>query len=361
MSINCHYYNRIYELANKIEKPDSKIEKEVKKLIDNQGKPIESLGKLEDLVVKICSIISSKDPNVKNRANIIMCADNGVVDEKVSSCPKEVTYVVTENFTKGIAAINALSESAKCDLVVVDIGVDYTFDNKDIIDKKIMYGTNNFTKSPAMDKKQVTDAIMVGINLVKDLKDKGYTILSTGEMGIGNTTTSSAILSVLSGTSPSIVTGRGSGLDDSSLAHKIKVIEKGIKINSPDKDDPIDVLRKVGGLDIAGLVGIYLGGAIYKVPIIMDGFISGVAALVSTKINPWVKDYIIPSHCSLEPGMVLLFEQLDFEPMLIMNMRLGEGTGAVLIYNIIDSAFNLYRKMGDFESAHIDKYNKFQF
>lgn len=339
-----------------IEKLNEKFMDEAQLRLDSLTKPIGSLGKLEEVVKRIVGITGEMYPKVDSKTIIIMCADNGVVEEGVSSCPKSVTSSVTRNFTKGITAVNVLSGCAKANIAVVDIGVDDDLNCEGIINRKIRRGTANIAKGPAMERDEAIRAIEAGIDIVKDLKDKGVNLLGTGEMGVGNTTTSSAVSSVLMGVDVGLMVGRGAGLNDEGLENKIKVIMKAIEINRPDRKDPIDVLVKVGGLDIAGLVGCYIGAARYRIPILIDGFISATAALCAVALKPEIRNFIFPSHGSAEPGSKKVLEALGMEPFLNLEMRVGEGTGAAIAFQLIDCAFAAYTKMGTFGDAQIEQY-----
>lgn len=328
---------------------------QAKTLIDGLTKPIGSLGILEDIAIKLAGIYGGLKP-VKWKKNIvIMCADNGVVAEGVSTCPQEVTRIVTDNFTKGITGVSALSAFGGCDTSVVDIGVKGSLINPKIYNRKIINGTNNIAKGPAMTAEDVTRAIHVGIEMIDQLVLEGYTLFGTGEMGVGNTTTSAAVFSVLEGVSVDIATGKGSGLTDPQYAHKKEIIKAAIARNNPNKDNVIDVLAKVGGLDIAGLCGCYIGAAKHKVPIVIDGFIASVAALCAFRLAPYIKDYTFPSHLSAEPGALALMQALGLEPMLHLNLRLGEGSGCPLGFTIIESALYTMLNMGTFEDAQVNK------
>lgn len=324
--------------------------------LDNLTKPIGSLGRMEDMAKQIVGITRKMFPNVDNKKVIIMCADNGVVDEGVAQAPKSVTSTVTQNFTKGFTGINVLSGHARADIVVVDIGIDDDLENKDILNKKIRKGTWNIANGPAMTREEAIRAIETGIEIVRELSEAGVNLLGTGEMGIGNTTTSSAISAVLTGNEVDVMVGRGAGLTSEGLEKKIRVVNQAIIVNKPDPKDPIDVLAKLGGFDIAGLVGCFIGAAAYRVPILIDGFISATAALVAVLIKPEVKDFIFPSHGSAEPGNKKVMEALGLQPFLNLDMRLGEGTGAALAFHIIDAAVTSYIKMGTFGDAKIEQY-----
>ena len=285
-----------------------------------------------------------------------MCADNGVVSEGVSSCPQSVTASVTRNFMKGITGINVLSRHAGADIVVVDIGVDDDVEVSGVVNRKIRKGTWNMALGPAMNREEAVRAIETGIEIVTELKQKGINLMATGEMGIGNTTTSSAVASVLTKTPVEQMVGKGAGMTEEGLENKKRIIEQAIKVNNPSVDDAIDVVAKVGGFDIAGLAGCFIGASACRIPILIDGFISACAALVAVNIEPKVKEFIFPSHGSAEPGSKIIMKALGLEPMLNLQMRLGEGTGAAIAFHIIDAAVAAYSEMGTFEDANITEY-----
>lgn len=340
----------------KINELDYKIMNKVQERLDNLTKPLGSLGMLEELVKRLSGISSELYPDISKKKVVIMCADNGVVDEGISQSGKDITSIVTKNFTKGITGINVLSNFANAEILIVDIGVENDFNSKKILNRKIAMGTKNITKEPAMSQREVERAIEVGISIMKDLKKEGVGLVATGEMGIGNTTTSSAIASVLIKKPVEEMTGRGAGLTKEGLQRKKEVIKKAILINKPDENNPIDVLRKLGGYDIAGIVGLYIGAAIYRLPILIDGFISVVAALVAIIFEPKVKSFIFATHASAEPGNKIVMDFLGLKPFLHLDMRLGEGTGATLAFNIFDAAVYTYKNMGTFKKAKIKKY-----
>lgn len=347
----------LYDMIQKIKPADCNIFEKSRKRWLTVAKPLHSLGRMEEAVSKIAAISGNIKAPITKRGLIIMCADNGVVEEGVTQCGSEITAMVTENFTKRKASVCIMAEKANCDLFPVDIGV--KTDVKGVTDKakKVRYGTANMTKGAAMTRTEAEKAIIVGINEVKMLAERGYNIIATGEMGIGNTTTSSAVFSVLSGMSVESVTGKGAGLTNDGLNKKVLAIKKAIKINKPDKNDITDVLAKVGGLDIAGLCGVFLGGAIYHVPIIADGFISATAALCACKMNSAVQDYILPSHKSNEPAGAAVLDMLGLKPYLDCGMFLGEGSGAVAILPLIEMAQAVYTDMQTFDDwDNIERY-----
>lgn len=344
------------KVLGSIEGLDRKIMDEAKMRFNSLTKPLGSLGQLEQLIQQIAGISREAFPNIDKKTIVIMCGDNGVVEEGISSCPKSVTATVTQNFLKGFTGINIFAKFAGADIVVVDIGVDGDIECEGILNKKIRRGTWNITKEPAMTKEEALRAIETGILIVKDLKNKGIGLLGTGEMGIGNTTTSSAVSVVLTNSKPEDMVGCGSGISLRGFKNKIKVVKKAIELNKPNSNDVLDVISKVGGFDLVGLVGCFIGASAYRIPIVMDGFISATAALAAVKLEPKVKNFIIPSHISAEPGSKKVMETLKLKPMLDLNMRLGEGTGAALAFNIIDCAMCAYKNMGTFEDANIEQY-----
>lgn len=345
----------LFEIIKNIKPLSSDYQNKAQVYLDNLTKPIGSLGELENIFIKLAGIFETLDFDILKKNILIFCADNGVVEENVSCCPKVYTKIVTENFTKGITAINKLSEFAKNDITIIDIGVDADFDNPKILNHKITYGTKNFTKEPAMSDDECIKAIFVGFNLIKDLYAQGYKMFGTGEMGIGNTTTSAAIASVLLDLPVEKVTGKGAGLDEEGFRNKIKTIEKGIIHNKPDKNNPLDVLHKLGGFDIAGMVGAYLGAANFRVPIIIDGVISAAAALVAYKLNPLTKEYMIASHLSAESAAKYILEYIGLHPILNLNLRLGEGSGCPLAFNIIDAGIYTLKNMASMDEAKLNK------
>lgn len=320
------------------------------------GKPLFSLGKLEDVVIKMAGMKGSANYRLDKKGLVIMCADNGVVEEGVTQTGQEVTAIVADNFAHHATSVCAMCDVAKVDVIPVDIGMAVDVPSVTQKELKVSYGTKNFAKEPSMTREEVLKAIEVGILTVKEKKEEGYDLLATGEMGIGNTTTSSAVATVLLEKCAAEMTGRGAGLSGAGLEKKIRVIEEAIAKHQPDKNDIIDVLSKVGGLDIAGLTGVFLGGAIYKVPILIDGFISSVAALCAAGLNEHVVDYMLPSHVSKEPAGYLVLDALGLSPMLTCDMCLGEGSGAVAAIPVIEMGLSVYRQMGTFEEIQVERY-----
>lgn len=320
------------------------------------AKPLFSLGKLEDVVIRIAGMKRTADYNLGKKGLLIMCADNGIVEEGVTQTGQEVTAIVAENFTRHAASVCSMCEVASVDVFPIDIGMVSDVAAVTKPEYKVAYGTKNFAKEAAMSREEVLKAIEIGIRLVKEKKKEGYEILATGEMGIGNTTTSSAVAAVLLNRPVEEVTGRGAGLTSKGLEKKIQVIETAICKYQPKVDDPVDVLSKVGGLDIAGLTGVFLGGAMYGVPIVIDGFISSAAALCAVGIDERVKEYMIPSHVSKEPAGRMVLDALGLSPFLTCDMCLGEGSGAAAVMPILDMGLNVYRQMGTFEDIKVEQY-----
>lgn len=342
------------ETVDGIRPVDEGAKQVAKEQWDKLLKPLGSLGTLEDIAIKIAGIRGEVQDNIDKKAIVVMSSDNGVYEEGISSSPRIFTVLLAEAMVKGITGVATLAKFAKSDIVTVDIGMDSDYSHEDLINRKIAYGTKNFYKEPAMTREEAIRSIEVGIEIGDDLFKKGYKILGTGELGMGNTTTSSAILSAFSGLDPKLTCGVGGGLTKDQLENKIRVVRESIEKHRPKKEDPIDVLSKLGGFDIGGMCGLYLSAAKNRRPIVMDGFISGAAALCAIKINPLVREYIIPSHLSKEPGAIYLHQQLDIAPMLDLKMRLGEGSGCPLAFQVIESSLFALNNMGTFKDATID-------
>jgi len=330
---------------NKIKPLNTEVALKAKKILDEKMKPLGSLGKLEELAIQISGITGRLDNTISKKLHLVASADNGIVEEGVSSCPIEYTKIVSEAMLSKVAAIGILCDTLDVDFKLIDIGIAGEIEREypNLYRKSIKKGTNNFVYEPAMTYDECIKAIEVGISIVEENLD--YDIFSNGEMGIGNTTTSSAILYAMTGENLDLIVGRGGGLSDHGLIKKKKVIKDAIEKYNLFKNNPIEILRCVGGLDIACMTGIYLGCAANSKPILIDGFISSVAALVAQKIAPETVDYMIATHRSEEPGMAIISKTLGRKTFLDMNMRLGEGTGAVLAYPIVTSALEIMKRM----------------
>lgn len=337
-----------------IEAADKEAVKLAWKRLDKLTKPIGSLGKLEEIAAKMAGITGKVHNSISKKNIVIMCGDNGVVAEGISACPQNITATVTNNFTKDITGVGVLSKFSNTELTIVDVGVNAEFNNPKIVNRKIAYGTKNIACEPAMTMEEAVKAIEVGIDIVNKLAKQGVDILGTGEMGVGNTTTSAAVLSALSDISPDLVVGKGAGLTEEAFEHKKNIVKKAIKINKAYGNNVIEVISKVGGFDIAGLCGCFLGAAANKIPIVIDGFISSVAALCAYKLNPIVKAYMFPSHLSAEPGATYIMKEIGLEPFLNLKMRLGEGSGCPIAFQIIEAALCIMNNMGTFEEADIN-------
>ncbi|HIZ22340.1 MAG TPA: nicotinate-nucleotide--dimethylbenzimidazole phosphoribosyltransferase [Candidatus Blautia faecigallinarum] len=318
--------------------------------------PLHSLGKLEDLVTQIVGITGNPTVDISKKALVAMCADNGVVEEGVTQTGQEITALVANGFLEGTTTVCAMCRKCGVDIYPVDVGI--AVDTNVRRDLKVAYGTKNMTKGPAMTREEAIRAIGSGIRTAEELKEKGYKLLATGEMGIGNTTTSSAVAAVLLDQPVEVMTGRGAGLSSEGLVRKINAIKKAIQVNRPDPQDVLDVLSKVGGLDIAGLAGVFLGGAALGIPVVMDGFISCVAALTAKLLCPGAADYMIASHVSKEPASKLILEALGKSPVLHADMCLGEGTGAIAFLPVLELGAELYNTMGTFEDIHMEQYEE---
>ncbi len=322
----------------------------------NLAIPPGSLGELLDLAEKLAGIQETLKPSVTRKAVVTMAGDHGVVEEGVSAFPQAVTLQMVANFVAGGAAINVLAEVAGARVVVVDMGVcadlDASCEGK-VLPCKVDYGTRNMTKGPAMTREQAVMALERGIRIAGKLVDQGVQLLATGDMGIGNTTPSSAILAAISGRPVRDVTGRGTGITDDALENKIRVIERALQVNGPNPEDALDVLSKVGGFEIGGIAGLILGAAFHRTPVVVDGFISSAGALLAKSLAPASLGHMIAGHRSLEYGHGVMLEELGLKPLLNLNLRLGEGTGAVLAMNMVESAAQVMGKVHTFEEAGV--------
>ena len=319
------------------------------------AKPLGGLGALETLLEDAAALSGTPELDVSRRAVLVLCADNGVVAQGVSQTDQSVTRAVAENLAARRTSVCQMARAAHCEVVPVDMGMAGA-PVPGVQDCRIAAGTQDFTQSPAMTRAQAVEAIGMGIRLVQQQKQAGMQLLATGEMGIGNTTTSSAMAAVLLDKPVELMTGRGAGLSDEGLSRKLDTIRKGIAVNRPDAADPLDVLCKLGGFDIAGLCGVFLGGALEKIPVLMDGFISGVAALCAVRLCPAASKAVFASHCSTEPAAKLVLEALGKSPLLTAGLHLGEGTGAVASIPLWDMALAVYQNCYSFTEGGITPY-----
>ena len=345
--------NTLLEYVSNIKDLDIEAVNKARARLDNLVKPPGSLGKLEDIAATLSGISGDMyyDPN--KRCVIIMSSDNGVVEEGVAAAPQAVTHMQTINFIRGLTGVAAIAGRFNTDLIVVDVGINADVNHRLIRDRKIRKGTWNIAQREAMTRAEAEQAIMVGIETAVDAVRDGYALLGAGEMGIGNTTTAAAVLCALTGCPPEQVTGKGAGLKEEAYKHKIEVIGTAIRNNKPDPKDPIDVLAKVGGFDIAAMAGVFIGAAYMRKPVVIDGFISIVAALAASRLNPKVIQYMFASHKSFEHGYNHAADALGIEPCLHLNMRLGEGSGCPIMFSVIDAACAVMREMATFEEANI--------
>ena len=319
-------------------------------------KPLGSLGRLEELSIQLAGIQGKPIPQITHKAIITMAGDHGVAAEKIGNYPQEVTAQMVYNFLRGGAGINVVARQVGAKVIIADMGVAAEVEpNPRLLSKKIGFGTRNMAKGPAMTAEQAVTAIENGIEIVKDEAANDLDIVATGDMGIGNTSPSAAICAVITGRPAAEVTGRGTGLTDEQLAHKVDVIKRALAVNHPDPSQPLDVLAKVGGFEIGGLVGVMLGAAANCIPVVIDGFISGSAALIATSLSPALKDYLIAAHLSAEPGHRLLLEYLGLKPLLNLDLRLGEGTGAALGIFLAETAARILDEMATFAEAGISE------
>ena len=315
------------------------------------AKPPGSLGRLEDLSIQLAGITGKVHNKIEKKHLLVFAADNGVVAEGVSSAPQSVTLMQTINLTRHKTGASTLCRHFGCDITVCDVGVNADIQESRVLNRKTAYGTKNIAKGPAMTRSQAEQAIMTGFELAQATDAD---VLGVGEMGIGNTTTASAVLSVLLGADVEAVTGRGGGITDAGFQKKKQVIKTAIEVNRPDKNDVIDVLARVGGFDIAAMCGAFIGGAANRKPVVIDGFISAVAALCACRLCPEVRGYLIPSHASFEIGYKLVMDAMDLQPMFLLGMRLGEGSGCPLAFEVLGAACAIINDMATFAEANID-------
>lgn len=354
------YYRRQLDcLCRQVKPVDQAAVEAARRHWDGIAKPLNGLGLFEEMIARIAGIQGRDKVALGRRAVAVFCADNGVVVEGVTQTDSSVTAVVTENFARGIASVNRMAAMAGADVLPVDMGVAGAVGEPGVRNLKIAPGTGNIRREPAMTVEQAYEGLHAGIGLVSELKDAGYDLLAVGEMGIGNTTTSSAVASVLLGQPAEAVTGKGAGLSDQGLCRKIQVIREAVALHHPDPADPMGVLAALGGFDLAGMAGFLLGAAIYRVPVVLDGMISAVAALLARGFCPQVTDFLLPSHQGKEPACALIMEELGLKPVLHGELALGEGTGAVMLFPLLDMAYAVYRENPTFEDIHIDAYERF--
>lgn len=347
---------KITKVINKIEPLDQEMMEKAQDKLDSLTKPQGSLGRLEELAKRIVGITRRLDPSFNNKVIVTMAGDHGVVEEGVSAYPQEVTQQMVYNFIGGGAGINVLARHIGAKVVVVDMGVKAKLEKDPFLKvKKVACGTRNFVNGPAMNREEAIRSIETGIEVIREISDQGLDILGIGEMGIGNTTPSSAIAAVFSNLKVKEVTGRGTGIDEETFNRKVQVIKKALNINQPNPKDPIDVLTKVGGFEIGGLAGCVLGAAAKKIPVVVDGFISTAGALIAAELAPQAKHYMIASHNSQEVGHKKILERIGLCPLFDLSLRLGEGTGAALGINLVEASIKILTEMATFSQAGVSE------
>lgn len=343
-----------------IDAPDEQVRRQIMKNWDNVAKPLDGMGRFETFTAQLGAVANRENPDISKKAVIIMCADNGIVEEGISQSGQEVTAAVVRKMAKGMSSVGKMAKVIGADTIPVDIGINSSEPIEGVLDKKIRCGTRNFRKEPAMTEEEAVRAIYTGMELVSGCKRKGYQILATGEMGIGNTTTSSAVAAALLHCDVAEVTGRGAGLSDERLLQKQQIIKEAIEKYQLGKADVLQVLKTVGGLDIAGLIGVCIGGALFHVPIVLDGVISMTAALLAERMAPGTKAYLLPSHKGKEPAMGRLANALEITPVIDGEMALGEGTGAVMMLSLLDMALSIYNSRTTFSDIQTEPYIRYE-
>ena len=341
------------EALRSIRPPDPELLRKANLRLDSLTKPRGSLGRLEEFAARMVAITGKLRPEIKRKVIFTFAADHGVAEEGVSAFPKEVTRQMVYNFLRGGAGINVLARHSGAEVVVIDIGVDFDFDDSPgLIKRKVMRGSNNIRKGPAMTREEAQRCLETGIALAREYASDGA-IFGTGEMGIANTTPASAVVAAFTGYHASDITGRGTGIDDKALENKIRVIEESLRVNSPDPKDPVDVLSKVGGAEIGGIAGLILGAASMKVPVVIDGFISTAGALVAHEMCPLAREYMFASHNSVEKGHMAMLDRMGLKPFVDLGLRLGEGTGAALGITLVEAGVKIYNEMATFGEAGV--------
>ena len=343
----------------KIRKPDENIRKKVQENWDSLAKPLDDLGIFEKIFMQIGAVTGDESVPIQKKAVIVMCADNGIVEEGISQSGQEVTYQVAESMGKRKSSVCLMAAQMNAEVIPIDIGIAAEKTPEGVWNKKVCPGTKNFLKQPAMTEQEALAAIEAGIKSVKKCKEDGVMLFATGEMGIGNTTTSSAVAAALLDCGTADITGKGAGLSDEGLQHKIEVINAAREKYQFDSKETFRILCSVGGLDIAGLCGVCIGGAVYGVPVVLDGVISAVSALVAERLVPGVKDFLIASHKSREPAAALILQELGVHPVIDGALALGEGTGAVLMFGLLDTVHAVYDNRTTFSDIRVEAYRRF--
>lgn len=346
----------LWETVSAIRGADKAVEELALRRWDGLAKPLGSLGLLEEMVTRIAALTGSVDVTLSKRVLLVLCADNGVVAQGVSQSDASVTAAVAAALGAGRSTVNHMARLADCQVLPVDIGMLDFPGAPGVLERRVRNAAADITRGPAMTREECVRAIETGIALAEEQKARGASILLTGEMGIGNTTTSCAVASVLLGGPPQVLAGRGAGLSDAGLARKVRAIRQAVRLNAPDASDPIDVLQKVGGLDLAGLCGVCLGGALCRIPVLLDGLIAAVAALCAVRICPMARDALLASHLSAEPAAGMILDELRLRGPISAGLRLGEGSGAVAALPLLDMALGVYGSGHTFGELGIDAY-----
>jgi len=342
------------EVVSKISAVNPELDQAIWEKMDAQARPSRSLGRLEEFAFRVARIFGTLTPEIKGKTIFTFAGDHGVAEEKVSAFPQEVTHEMVANFIRGGASVNVIAGFYGIEVSVVDIGVKGDFEGMpELVRRKVAHGTRNFLKEPAMTEAQAMQAIQVGVDLVSEKAADGVNLFGTGDMGIANTTPSTAVLCAVTGMSPETVTGRGTGIDEATLKRKIEVIRQGLEKHHPDPKDPIDILCKVGGFEIAGIAGEILGAALNRCPVVVDGFISTAGAMIALLLNPNVKDYMFMAHRSQEPGHNEMMRWIGLDPIVDLAMRLGEGTGAAIGMNLLELSTHVLNDIASFEEAAV--------
>ncbi len=347
--------NLLENISKNIYSLDEKYINKAKERLDKLIKPVGSLGKIEDICMQLAGIYGSEKFDTSKKAIIAFAGDHGVYEEGVAPDPQSITYLQFPNFAKGLCGVGTLSKFVGADVVAVDVGINCDHKLEGVLDYKIRKGTSNMAKGPAMSREEAIKCLEIGIEVAEECIEKGYKVIGIGEMGICNTTPSSAIISVIGDCDPLEVTGIGAGLKKERVAHKASVIRKSIELNNPNPNDAIDILSKVGGFEIGAMAGVVLGCSANRIPVVLDGFISYAAALLAYKINPKCREYMIASHLSAEPGTQKSLEIINLSPVLNMDMRLGEGSGAALAFNIIEASNYTYQNMATYDEVDLGR------
>ncbi len=347
------------EAIQKIRPVDQVCLQRAQARLDRLTKPVQSLGRLEELAALYAAIAGEERPKLPRTAIFTFAADHGVTEEGISAYPRAVTAQMVLNFLRGGAGVNVLASHVGAEVRVVDIGVAHEFGPlPGLISGKVAYGTRNFSREPAMTREEAIQALEVGVTLADEASREGFGLLGTGDMGIGNTTVSAAITAAITRQPVAEVTGRGTGIDDTKYARKVTVIEQALERHRPDSRDPLDLLAKIGGLEIAGLAGLILGAAACRIPVVLDGFIAGVAALIAVGLQPLCREYLIASHLSVECGHQAVVNQLGLKPLLDLDLRLGEGTGACLGIGLVQAGIKILTQMATFDEAGVSEQEK---